>query len=126
MGIPVERREMEGETAMRYLLKTDGIEFEVSKRPVPKTAPNGVQKVDASTGLPVWSVEVTGFTNEEEGTSVLAVNVASPQMPALSFREPVEVLELEMIPWSQKGRDGDIRSGVAFRAKEIRAVGAAA
>ena len=45
---------------MRYLLKTDGIEFEVSKRPVPKTAPNGVQKVDASTGWPVWSIAGDG------------------------------------------------------------------
>jgi hypothetical protein len=35
------------------------------------------------------------------------------------------VVELEMIPWSQKGRDGDIRSGVAFRAKEIRSLTAA-
>jgi hypothetical protein len=111
---------------MRYLLKTDGIEFEVSKRPVPKTAPNNVQKVDALTGLPVWSVELTGFTNEEEGTSVVAVSVAAAQMPMLAFREAVEVVDLEMIPWSQKGRDGDIRSGVAFRAKEIRQLAAVA
>ena len=105
---------------MRYLLKTDGIEFEVSKRPVAKTGPNGVQKVDASTNWPVWSVELTGFTNEEEGSTVIAVNLASPTVPALAWREPVEVVDLEMIPWSQKGRDGDIRSGVAFRAREIR------
>ena len=110
---------------MRYLLKTDGIEFECSKRPVPKTAPNGVQKVDNSTGWPVWSIELTGFTNEDDGSSVIAVNVASPTLPVLQWREPVEVVDLEMIPWSQKGRDGDIRSGVAFRAKEIRPAGAA-
>ncbi len=109
---------------MRYLLKTDGIEFECTKRPVPKTAPNGVQKVDATTGWPVFSVELHGFTNEEEGSSVIVVNVASPTVPVLQWREPVEVVDLEMIPWSQKGRDGDIRTGVAFRAKEIRPVGA--
>ena len=109
---------------MKYLLKTDGIEFECSKRPVPKTAPNGVQKVDNTTGWPVWSIELTGFTNEDDGSSVIAVNVASPTLPVLQWREPVEVVDLEMIPWSQKGRDGDIRSGVAFRAKEIRPAGA--
>ena len=108
---------------MKYLLKTDGIEFEVSKRPVPKTAPNGVQKVDAVTGWPVWTVELTGFTNEEEGSSVLPVNTPSPTAPQLRWREPVEAVELEMIPWSQKGRDGEIRSGVAFRAKDIRPLG---
>ena len=105
---------------MRYLLKTEGIEFEVSKRPMPKTAQNGVQKVDATTNWPVWTVEVTGFTNEDDGSTVIPVNVPSPTVPALQWREPVEVVELEMIPWSQKGRDGDIRSGVAFRAREIR------
>jgi hypothetical protein len=108
---------------MRYLLRTDGIEFEVSKRPVPKTGPNGAQKVDASTNWPVWAVELTGFTNEDEGSTVITVNVPAPQVPTLQWREPVEVVDLEMLPWSQKGRDGDIRSGVAFRAREIRPVG---
>jgi hypothetical protein len=105
---------------MRYLLRTDGIEFEVSKRPVPKTGPNGTQKVDSTTGWPVWSVELAGFASEEEGTTVIVVNVAAPQMPDLQWREPVEVVDLEMIPWAQKDRDGDVRKGVAFRAREIR------
>jgi hypothetical protein len=96
------------------------MEFEVSKRPVPKTGPNGAQKVDASTGWPVWSVELAAFGSEEEGTTVLTVNVPSPQMPDLQWREPVEVVDLEMIPWAQKDRDGDVRKGVAFRAREVR------
>jgi hypothetical protein len=109
---------------MRYTLKTDGIEFEVCKRPMPKTAPNGVQKVDAATCWPVWAVQLATFTNEDEGSDVLVVNIASPTVPQLRWREPVEVVDLEMIPWSQKGRDGDIRSGVAFRAREIRPIAA--
>ena len=40
---------------MRYMLKTDGVEFEVSKAATAKTAPNGVQKVDTATGWPVWA-----------------------------------------------------------------------
>ena len=113
---------LEGIT-MRYTLKTDGIEFEVSRKPEPKTAPNGVQKVDAATGWPVWAVQLATFTNEDEGSDVLMVNMASPTVPQLRWREPVEVVDLEMIPWSQKGRDGEIRSGVAFRAREIRPAG---
>jgi hypothetical protein len=92
---------------------------------VPKTD-GKVQKVDRATSLPLWTVELTGFTNEEDGTAVLAVNVASAQAPLLSFREPVEVVELEMNPWAQVGREGDLRSGVSFRAKEIRPLNAAA
>jgi hypothetical protein len=113
-----------GRFPMRYMLKTEGTEFEVSKAPVAKTAPNGVQKVDAFTGWPVWSVQLTTWTNEADGSDVLVVSVASPTVPPLTWRQPVEVADLEMIPWSQKGRDGDVRSGVAFRAKEIRPVGA--
>src|SRR5262245_54747353 len=109
---------------MRYTLKTDGIEFEVSRKPEPKTAPNGAQKVDTQTGWPVWSIQLATFTNEGEGSDVLVVSLAAPTMPQLRWREPVEVVDLEMIPWSQKGRDGDIRSGVAFRAREIRSMAA--
>ena len=109
----------------RYLLRTDGVEFEVSKAAVPKTAPNGVQKIDAATGWPVWAIQLTSWTNEADGSDVLVVNVPAPTAPTLRWREPVEAVDLEMIPWSQKGRDGDIRSGVAFRAKEIRPLASA-
>src|SRR3954451_18926980 len=104
----------------KYRVKTDGVEYEVSKTAVAKMNPNGTQKMDAATGWPVFAVQLTTWTNEEEGSEVLLVSVASPTMPVLRWRELVEVVDLEMFPWSQKGRDGDIRSGVAFRAKEIR------
>jgi hypothetical protein len=106
----------------RYLLKTDGVEFEVSKRPVPKTDQEGRQKIDSVTGYPVWSVEVTAFTNEDDGSAVLAVSIASPSVPALAWRQPVDVIDLEMIPWANKRRNGELASGVAFRAVEIRPV----
>jgi len=108
---------------MKYLLETRGNAYEVSRRPVPKMAPNGVQKVDAFTGWPLWAVELAVFRNEEDGSAVFTTSVASPTVPELEWREPVEVVDLEIIPWAQKGRDGEIRSGVAFRAKEIRPAG---
>lgn len=55
---------------------------------------------------------------------MIVVNVPWPTMPVVQWREPVEIVDLEIIPWAQKGQDGDFRSGVAFRAKEIRPVGA--
>src|SRR2546421_8164213 len=109
---------------MQYLLKTDGIEFEVAKRPVPKVDQNNVQKIDPVTKFPVWSVQLATWTDEDTGSDVFVVSVASATMPDLRWRQPVEVVDLEMIPWSQKRRDGDVRSGVAFKAKEIRPVGA--
>lgn len=109
---------------MRYLLKTEGTEFEVSKTAVPKTDQGGIQKIDPVTKWPVWSVQLTTWTDEENGSDVLVVSVASQTVPALRWREPVEVLDLEMIPWVQKRRDGETRSGVAFKAAAVRPVGA--
>lgn len=108
---------------MRYMLKTDGIEFEVAKPPMPKTEPNGVQKVDKASGWPVWTIPLLMLDVANESASEIVVAIAAPSRPEVAWREPVEVSELEIFPWSQKGRDGDIRSGVAFRIKEIRPVG---
>jgi hypothetical protein len=108
---------------MRYMLKTDGIEFEVAKPPAPKTEQNGVQKVDKATGWPIWTVGLLMLDVAAETASEVVVAIAAPSIPAVRWREPVEVSDLEIFPWSQKGRDGDIRSGVAFRVKEIRPVG---
>lgn len=108
---------------LRYLLRTDGVEFEVSRRPVPRFDDRGVQKIDSVTGLPQYAVEVTAFTNEEDGSAVLSVVVSSRQAPDLVWRQPVEVIDLEMIPWANKTRTGEIRQGVAFKAAEIRPVG---
>jgi hypothetical protein len=72
----------------------------------------------------VYVVEVTAWRSESEGSQVLDVAVPAPTVPELTFREVVDVVDLEIIPWAQKGRDGEVRSGVAFRAKEIRPLAA--
>src|SRR4051812_13692195 len=74
---------------MRYKLDTHGIEFEISKPAAAKTTPNGVQKVDPATGWPVWAFQLTTWTNENDGSDVLVVNVAAPTAPSLRWREPV-------------------------------------
>jgi hypothetical protein len=103
-----------------YKLKTDGIEFEIAKSPVPKVDTEGRQKVDNATGHPVWVVELTAWKGEDEGASTLAVSVASASAPAVKWRQAVEVVDLEIIPWANLGRNKELRSGVAFKASEIR------
>lgn len=111
---------------LRYVLDTSGLEFEVAKTAVPKVDNEGVQKKDHETGWPVWTVEVNAWLGEDEGAESLSIGIASAQKPELQWRQPVELVELELIPWASKGRqDRDpIRSGVAFRAREIRPLGA--
>jgi hypothetical protein len=124
---PYPRGTVMAGSQIRYLLDTSRFEFEVVKTAVAKVDNEGVQKRDFVTKLPVWVVEVPAYMGEDEGAQQMSIAVASEVKPDLRWRQPVELVELEMIPWSSKGRsDRDpIRSGVAFRALEIRPVGAA-
>lgn len=103
-----------------YKLKTDGIEFEVAKSAAPKTDNEGRQKVDVNSGYPVWVVELTAWKGEDEGADTLSVSVAASVAPAVKWRQPVEVVDLEIIPWANLGRNKELRQGVAFKAAEIR------
>jgi len=103
-----------------YKLKTDGIEFEVAKSATPKVDNDGRQKVDMNSGHPVWVVELTAWKGEDEGADTLNVSVASSVAPPVRWRQPVEVVDLEIIPWANLGRNKELRQGVAFKAAEIR------
>src|SRR5688500_13067406 len=103
-----------------YKLLTAGIEFEVAKSPVPKVDTDNRQKVDNATGNPVWVVELTAWKGENEGADTMAVSVASATAPAVKWRQPVEVVGLEIIPWANLGRNKELRTGVAFKAADIR------
>jgi hypothetical protein len=108
---------------IQYLLKTDMYEFEVAEPPMPKTEQNGVQKIDKRTSWPVWTVGLLMCDSATMSSQRIDVAVAAPVVPPVGWREAVEVLELEIFPWAQKGRDGDLRTGVAFRMTEVRPVG---
>jgi hypothetical protein len=109
---------------IKYVLDTSALEFEVAKTAVPKVDDKGVQKVDHMSGRPVWVVEINAWLGEDEGADTLSVSIASVSKPELRWRQPVELVDLEMIPWASKGRnDRDpIRQGIAFRVSEIRPV----
>ena len=88
---------------MRYLFRTDWIEFEVSKTPVAKTDQNGVQKSDPVSKLPVWSVQLTTWTNEDEGSDVLVVSVAGfPSGNRTRIKLPLEALVM-LVAFGERG-----------------------
>jgi hypothetical protein len=111
---------------IKYLWDTSALEFEVVKTAVPKVDDSGVQRKDPMSKNPVWAVELTAYQGEDGGAETLLVSVASAEKPELRWRQPVELVGLEMIPWANKGRsDRDpIRQGVSFRVQDIRPVDA--
>lgn len=103
----------------KMLLMTDDLEFEVAQRAEPKLDQNGMQKLQAKTNIPLWSIDISA-AGEHRGMMVFPVTVAAPQMPVFNWREPVEVIGLEIIPW--KSTNGDGGAGVVYRAEEIRSL----
>jgi hypothetical protein len=106
----------------RYLLRTDGMVLEVSKAPTPKLDLDRRPKIDPATGYPVWAFELTAFTNEIDGSVILPVTVVSQFPPQVRWRDVVEAVDLEILPWAQKNDKGDLRQGISFRAAELRVI----
>ena len=80
--------------------------IEVAKVAVPKTDLNGVQKIDRDTQWPMYTVVLLVLDVVRETAEDLTVSVPSPTMPNLTWREPVSVVDLEMIPWASTGGRG--------------------
>ncbi|HVV09026.1 hypothetical protein [Amycolatopsis sp.] len=97
------------------MIDTSQVTFTVGREAQPKTDQNGVQRVERSTNIPMWSVQLVAMDNG--GAEVISVTVAAPAPPKVSIGSPVTPVELQAIPWAQNGRNG-----VAFRASEIKAV----
>lgn len=79
------------------------------------------QKVDAETGLSMWSTELTALLPPPDGAAVFECTTLGESAPELSVGEYVSPIGLEAMPWSTKDKEtGETRTGVAFRAKELR------
>ncbi|MEV7227282.1 hypothetical protein AB0M79_09705 [Polymorphospora sp. NPDC051019] len=107
----------------RLLLDTSRVSYEVSVNPVPKLDQNGQQKFDRETKNPMWTVHL--YALSENAGEVINVTVVSATMPPVTVRQPVVPVNLEALPWVND-RDGKVRSGVAFRATDLRSVDSAA
>ncbi|MGP4104961.1 hypothetical protein [Nonomuraea sp. KM90] len=97
---------------MKLYVDTSNKQVTVSREPVEKTDQNGRQKTERDTGRPMWSTQV--FVLDEDGGEVLAVTTAGVR-PEVKVGQVVSLSRLEALPWSTNGR-----SGVAFRAVEIK------
>lgn len=102
------------ELVVKLYVDTSSKQVTVSKDPVPKQGDNNQQRTERGTGRPMWSTQV--FILDEDGGEVLNVTTAG-EMPGVKVGQPVTLSNLEALPWSNNGR-----SGVAFRAAEIKPV----
>jgi len=103
---------------MRLEIKTQGVDFVVSKAPEPKNDGEGRQKADRGTGELLYVTEVVAM--DDSGAEVIKVTTAGE--PKVGKRQMVAVTGLVALPWAMDGR-----SGVAFKADALApAKGAAA
>lgn len=95
---------------MQLEIKTEGVDFVVSRAPQPKNDNDGRQKTDRETGELLHVTELVAM--DETGAEVIKVTTAGA--PRVTKRQLVTVLKLVATPWNIDGR-----GGVAFRAEAI-------
>jgi len=100
---------------MRLVIDISQVTFTVGREAQPKTDQNGIQRVERSTNVPMWTVQLVAM--DGSGAEVISVTVAAPQAPKVTTGTVVTPVELQAIPWAQNGRNG-----VAYRALDIKAV----
>jgi hypothetical protein len=101
----------------RLRLNTENVQFSVTRNAEVKTDQTGKQKFDKDSGLPMWSLEV--MAQEEKGGSILNVTVVNEVKPTATVGQIVALIDLEALPWANS-REGNLRSGVAFRASDAK------
>jgi hypothetical protein len=95
---------------MQLEVKTEAVDFVVSRAPQPKNDNDGRQKTDRETGELLHVTELVAM--DETGAEVIKVTTAGH--PRVAKRQPVTVVKLVATPWTIDGR-----GGVAFRADAI-------
>lgn len=98
---------------MQLELKTEGVDFVVSRVPQPKNDNDGRQKADRDTGQLLYTTELVAM--DDTGAEVIKVTTAGE--PQVAKRQMVNVTKLVATPWTVDGR-----SGVAFKADSISLV----
>lgn len=79
---------------MQLEIKTEGVEFVVSRAPAPKNDNDGRQKTDRETGELLHVTELVAM--DETGAEVIKVTTAGA--PRVTKRQPVTVLKLVATP----------------------------
>jgi hypothetical protein len=89
-----------------------GKQVTVSKDPEPKNDQSGNQRSEKGTGRLMWSTQV--FVLDETGGEVVTITTAG-EKPNVKVGQFVTPVQWEAIPWATNGR-----SGVAYRATELK------
>jgi hypothetical protein len=107
---------------LRLMLRTEDVAFRVSAQPEPKLKDlkTRTQKVDVESGLPMWSTELTA--QMPNGAQVITVTTVGHVAPSVSIGELVDPVDLEALPWNNTDANGQVRSGIAFKASDLRAL----
>ena len=92
---------------MKLEIRTEGIEFAVSREPLPKLDNEGRQKADRETGELLNTTELVAM--DDSGAEVIKVTTAG--LPKVVKRQAVTIRGLVANPWNVDGR-----GWVAFRA----------
>jgi hypothetical protein len=112
---------------MQLEIKTEGVDFVVSRPPAPKNDNDGRQKADRETGAPLHVTELVAMDNT--GAEVIKVTTAGE--PKVTKRQLVTVLKLVATPWNIDGRGGwhsgparssprrPLRQGPAFPRRQV-------
>jgi hypothetical protein len=95
---------------MQLEIKTEGVDFVVSRAPAPKTDAEGRQKADRETGALLYVTELVAM----DATGAEVIKVTTVGEPRVVKRQFVTVGKLVATPWTIEGR-----GGVAFRAEAI-------
>ena len=107
---------------MKIYVDTTGKQLTVSKDPEPKVDQNGRQRSERDTGRPLYQTQL--FVMDETGGEVITATTAG-EKPNVRQGQLVSAVQLEAVPWSMES-NGKARSGVSFRATEIKLTGAPA
>lgn len=99
---------------MDLQLKTDGVDFVVSKLPAPKNDENGRQKADRLTGELQYVTELVAM--DDDGAEVIKVTTGGAA-PKVTRRQAVQVTGLRVMYWAMEAR-----SGLSFKAESITPV----
>ena len=106
---------------MKIYVDTTGKQATASKDSEPKTDQSGKQRSERDTGRPLWVTQV--IILDEDGGEVIQVTTAG-EKPNVRRGQLVSLVQLEAVPWSME-QNGKARSGVSFRAVEIKAAAVA-
>lgn len=99
---------------MRLQIRTEGVDFIVTRVPEPKQDGDGRQKADRSTGELLYTTELVAM---DEDSNAEVIKVVTSGEPKVTRRQSVKVTGLIATPWAMDGRNG-----VAFRADSITPV----